>query len=1161
MGAFLDAYKKKKSGGDSVNTTTPAGGFTAAYQRLKEAKQAAPAPVVAKALVLPRTPYDTMKQALLAVPKKPLEPLSLKITQQAQPDFSTAQTTPQETTENTASVLTSAAKAVPQVAKVVGQGTARGYAATGGFIAEKLGTADSRTIDPKTFLGNEKLGKAIFGTDKPFDATSEDKELLEALNLGGLSEKTAGTLTVALGVLDAMPGGGGLKGIVRSLKRANTTEDVTKVLKSAGLSDIVISEVAPKLAKSTDDKEIIQTFTAATRKHELFTRTPAASEAADSVISYITKDGEKVFTRLTPDELTALKDELKAIPASSANESQIHLDANPKRVAEVAREVDRTTFISNHAQARKAFESVLKADALPSPTALTPDEIAQLPKTEQRYIEETPEINPGGIDELRDRTRGVVGDEAAKAKARELGFTEDQVLGFKLGRAFNEEEQLAIRGITANVRETYESYRAALSTLDEGTPEYLELAEQAGKEKVKLARLRAVERGAAAEAGRSLRAFQLSMDKITQEEQLFSKWLANKEVADELKEYALKKLETIGDDADEVADLLRSMRQATALEMAVEFATAIKLTAIPTFVVNTATSAAMLFNRFALRPIAAIIDSVDAKITGQRRERFLADIKNEAIGQWMGWKMAPRNALKALSDENFAQKAKQVKDFNPRGPAIKGRPGKDTWFDKALDKTGKVIRMPFRLLGVQDTVLRQPAHWGEMYVAVGRLAIQKGLKPGTDEYARFMGESVSNPSPDLIKQAHEAANETLFQDDLHPILAKLDSIRHDLPAVKFIVPFFHTLANLINRAIEFSPVAPVLPSVRKQLSLPGTRADALAKMTLGTVATLGLVQYALEDRITLAAPKNPVERDDFFASGKQAYSVQIGDKWYPYARFSPFAEWFTAAAAVGQSIKNEDEMGTAERMSHVFFIMSANFLDKSFVAGMQDFFEATQDPTKAEKWLQNFVTGATIPSGVASVARATDPVFREVNSVKDAYMAKLPWLSEKLDSKVDVFGKDLMRPGSGIVRFISPVVPSPVTVDMVREELKAIDKSISFPAQTAFGFEVTDEQYRDIKIASGQLIYNVLADIMKQESYQAMPDRAKEKLVDSVVDRVREQVRTQYATDQLIMSKIKDRLKQSGQSSEAAEEQAIKVFEYMKKGTDTPQPATSAEQI
>lgn len=79
-----------------------------------------------------------------------------------------------------------------------------------------------------------------------------------------------------------------------------------------------------------------------------------AQKEASSVISYIDKEGNKVFTRVTPDELNILKDEVANIPEAKNGASQIHLDAvdtNNPNYSKFGKELSRDEFIKGHPQA------------------------------------------------------------------------------------------------------------------------------------------------------------------------------------------------------------------------------------------------------------------------------------------------------------------------------------------------------------------------------------------------------------------------------------------------------------------------------------------------------------------------------------------------------------------------------------------------------------------------------------------------------------------------------------------------------------------------------------------------------------------------------------------------------------------------------------------
>src|SRR3990167_9823493 len=145
------------------------------------------------------------------------------------------------------------------VAKVVGQGIARQYAATAAKISKGFGTISSETVDPKTFFGvsptSQKIGVAVFGRDTPFSATTEDQEILEIFGIDPkvTEEVSAGKLTFLLTTLDLTGIGKakGLLGLTRTLKASKDIAETSKALRVVGFAEDVITDYAPLFVKET----------------------------------------------------------------------------------------------------------------------------------------------------------------------------------------------------------------------------------------------------------------------------------------------------------------------------------------------------------------------------------------------------------------------------------------------------------------------------------------------------------------------------------------------------------------------------------------------------------------------------------------------------------------------------------------------------------------------------------------------------------------------------------------------------------------------------------------------------------------------------------------------------------------------------------------------
>lgn len=88
----------------------------------------------------------------------------------------------------------------------------------------------------------------------------------------------------------------------------------------------------------------------------------APSETAPSVASYVNAAGEKIYTKLTPEEFATLRNEPLNIPSGQKGmegASQLHLDAITPSLEKIGKEVSREEFISGHPQAEEMFKPTL----------------------------------------------------------------------------------------------------------------------------------------------------------------------------------------------------------------------------------------------------------------------------------------------------------------------------------------------------------------------------------------------------------------------------------------------------------------------------------------------------------------------------------------------------------------------------------------------------------------------------------------------------------------------------------------------------------------------------------------------------------------------------------------------------------------------------------
>lgn len=577
----------------------------------------------------------------------------------------------------------------------------------------------------------------------------------------------------------------------------------------------------------------------------------------------------------------------------------------------------------------------------------------------------------------------------------------------------------------------------------------------------------------------------------------------------------------------ETANILSLGREVRTMDKIVEWATAIKLTSLTTDVKNILGNTLNTMIRIPERFVAGGLDFVGSAITGRSRERFATEAISDVIGMTAGLKEGARNAVKALADETFALQNRRIEEFGQFATgAIGGR-------------TGKVIRAAaFRKLTAEDLFFRTISRQGSIYAQASRQAFKEGLSGA--EFAKRVKQLVDSPTADMIKLSKKEALKSVFQEDLQGTVETLNRLRAKHPWVKLILPFFKTPVNIAKVAIERTPFAPLLPSFRKAFAEGGgARAEALSRVVVGSAAIMGFINYAQDGLITGGGPKNLAERDALYRKGWQPYSIKIGDHYISYRGLEPFSSYLNIASNISESFKEPDD-ATAIKL---VLSIAEDFLEQPFLLGVSDLFQAIEDPERSGAvFLNNFVSGAFIPTGVSWINRGFDPVFRKPRNVLQAVESRIPFLSENVPARLNVFGEEVKRE-EGVLGRISPL---PRVTDLktnpVEEELERLNITVGFPSKVAFGKSLDDDEYDILIRNSGKVTFMILNRLVNSEGYKSLNEAEKERAINRVTTEVRNSVREKLFQEKLVIREIEKALVNQGHTKEKAEALAPEVL-------------------
>ena len=289
-------------------------------------------------------------------------------------------------------------------------------------------------------------------------------------------------------------------------------------------------------------------------------------------------------------------------------------------------------------------------------------------------------------------------------------------------------------------------------------------------------------------------------------------------------------------------------------------------------------------------------------------------------------------------------------------------------FRAFFDAVGKGLRFPTRIMGTMDTVMTQLNYralaFAEAMGEARALLAKEGIT-NTDEilaaaeklfktegkYFTKTGEAVS---PDLLYEAKEM----LYQNSLDgairigrektqidselSVVRKLGNLVNKgtqvIPALRLVLPFINTPFNLLNQAVEYSPLA-IQRALSTKLS-DRERKIASAKIAIGcSVWGLGIMM-AMSGKITGTTPTGEQGKASH-KTGWQPNSIVFtkpdGTKTYlSYARYEPLASMLSMGADLASMAEAMSTNDATIITNRILGSIAQNFTNKVYFKTMLD---------------------------------------------------------------------------------------------------------------------------------------------------------------------------------------------------------------------------------
>ena len=285
---------------------------------------------------------------------------------------------------------------------------------------------------------------------------------------------------------------------------------------------------------------------------------------------------------------------------------------------------------------------------------------------------------------------------------------------------------------------------------------------------------------------------------------------------------------------------------------------------------------------------------------------------------------------------------------------------KNTKLGYAVEGLNLLVTAPGRFLTTVDEMTKGAI----LRYELGRIANEnfyatyhKALDDGISEIkAKKKGmaahiETMENPPNDVIEEIKQSMLEGTFQGDLPESFNTLSAILNN-PNVKFVVPFYKTIANIMFEAYKRTPGAFAMPSFYKAYKKGGKhRHLAITKMATGSLIMMGFGNMALNTthptfRITGKGPTDYSQRRLWLESGMQPYSFMIRDKKNPakwiaisYARFEPLSAVIAMSVDIAllSSDPNVSEQSKLRYVTAATFAMYNYLEQQPFMGAATDF--------------------------------------------------------------------------------------------------------------------------------------------------------------------------------------------------------------------------------
>lgn len=519
---------------------------------------------------------------------------------------------------------------------------------------------------------------------------------------------------------------------------------------------------------------------------------------------------------------------------------------------------------------------------------------------------------------------------------------------------------------------------------------------------------------------------------------------------------------------------------------------------------------------------------------GGRANRLAGVVGNEAV-TWKQLGQDTFGAMKGLRD-GFVATAELIKNGGVEdAPLI----GLERNIFRAIPNiaikgvsvlpTGDIANLPYRSVAAIHSFFRTANYSIEKAAGAYRTAVDEGLD--LDAFNAWVADVTTNPNEEMMKGFRKNATEMTLMGqggELTKAMSRLTNIEvGGFKPLKFIDPFVHISSNVIEQSLlKRTPLGLLSSDIRADIMGKNgleARDYARARMIVGSALGVTWGLMTSQGLTSGSGPSDPKQAALWRLAGNQPHSVKIGDTWYDVHRLGALGLLVSVAADMHDFAHAMSDADLGKVGGLFVTSVAHNILDESFMRGPSDLIRAVSDSDRyGAAYVRNFISSfVPFSVGMSQTARAIDPYTRQARSVTDAIIAKLPWRSEELYPKRDIWGDPIANKSVLGPAGLSAIYETKVNNDPVNKTLLQLGIYPGSPERKIRGVPLSDEQYDEYSKLAGRTTKMRLDAVVKTPGFERVPENAQTDIIKNIMSASRETARN------IVMMKNPDIIRQA----------------------------------